>query len=247
MVWSPRRLAELAGTSRRTVRHYQQLGLLPEPERRPNGYQHYGVDDLIRLIRIRRLIQLGLTLPQIAAVGDADRLPDDVLRELEAEVTRGIERLQRTRAELVAMLEQTVPLDLPDRIARRVEGLPAAERALLVVLTRVLGPEPLDAYVDLLPPYRAHAAVVAFDNLPAGADEPSRRVVAAGMAEHMRHLGAARSAQMRLIHAALPGSGLRRRTVHEAIGSLYNPAQLDVLTRTVRLDGRPRPSFARGD
>ncbi|WP_224391194.1 MerR family transcriptional regulator [Pseudonocardia sp. ICBG1293] len=54
-MWSPSRLAELAGTSRRAVRHYHELGLLPEPERRSNGYQYYGVDHLVRLIRIRRL------------------------------------------------------------------------------------------------------------------------------------------------------------------------------------------------
>lgn len=243
MVWSPRRLAELAGTSRRAVRHYHEIGLLPEPKRQLNGYQQYGVDDLIRLIRIRRLTQLGLTLPQIAAVGDTDRLPVDVLRDLDAELARNIERLQQTRAELVAMCEQAAPLDVPTQVARRVEGLPAVERALVVVLTRLLGTRPLEAYLDLLPPYRANAAVVAFDNLPADADESSREVVAAGIADHLRHLSACRSSQIQMIDTGLQESGLKRQTVHEAIGNLYNPAQLDVLTRTLRLTGRPRPSY----
>ena len=33
MAWSTRQLAELAGTSLRAVRHYHDVGLLPEPER----------------------------------------------------------------------------------------------------------------------------------------------------------------------------------------------------------------------
>ncbi|WP_197519684.1 MerR family transcriptional regulator [Pseudonocardia sp. HH130630-07] len=241
-MWSPSRLAELAGTSRRTVRHYHQLGLLPAPERRSNGYQHYGVDHLIRLIRIRRLAGLGLTLPQIAAVGDTDRVPPDVLRDLEAEVGRSIDRLQATRAELVAMIEQAAPIDVPGVVARRVEGLPAAERALVVVLTRLLGPQPLDAYLDLLAPYRAHAAVIAFDNLPADAEGAAREVVATGVADHLRELSALRPAQMQLIDAALQDTGVKRRTVQEAVGNLYNPAQLDVLARALRRNGRPRPA-----
>ncbi|MFD0852085.1 MerR family DNA-binding transcriptional regulator, partial [Actinomadura adrarensis] len=34
-------LAALVGVSTRTVRHYHHLGLLPEPERRANGYREY--------------------------------------------------------------------------------------------------------------------------------------------------------------------------------------------------------------
>lgn len=37
MAWSTRRLAELAGTSLRTVRHYHEVELLAEPERRADG------------------------------------------------------------------------------------------------------------------------------------------------------------------------------------------------------------------
>ena len=40
-------LANLVGVTVRTVRHYHRLGLLPEPERRGNGYRSYGPADLI--------------------------------------------------------------------------------------------------------------------------------------------------------------------------------------------------------
>ena len=70
MAWSTREIAELAGTSLRAVRHYHEVGLLPEPERRANGYKQYGVSHLVRLLRITRLTDLGFSLSQIAAMGD---------------------------------------------------------------------------------------------------------------------------------------------------------------------------------
>jgi DNA-binding transcriptional MerR regulator len=245
VVWSPRRLAELAGTSRRTVRHYHELGLLPEPARRANGYQRYGVEHLVRLVRIRRLTRLGLTLPQIAALGDTERLPAEVARDLDAEITRTIAQLHEARAELAEMVEHAAPLDLPAHVARRVDGLPGAERALVVVLSRLLGRGPLDAYLDLLPPYRAHPAVLAFDTLSTEADDPTRTAVARGITEHLHHLATVRPAQLELVDTGLRRDGPQRRAVHEAIGDLYNPAQLDVLTRTLHLNNRPSPAFRR--
>ena len=40
-------LAALAGVTVRTLRHYHQIGLLPEPERGGNGYRDYDVHDLL--------------------------------------------------------------------------------------------------------------------------------------------------------------------------------------------------------
>ena len=36
-------IAALAGVSIRTLRHYHQIGLLPEPPRQNNGYRAYSV------------------------------------------------------------------------------------------------------------------------------------------------------------------------------------------------------------
>ena len=59
MSWNARELGELTGTSRRTGRHDQELGLLSEPERGSHGYQYYDVTHMIRLLRMRRLTELG--------------------------------------------------------------------------------------------------------------------------------------------------------------------------------------------
>ncbi|MDF2826562.1 MAG: MerR family transcriptional regulator, partial [Mycobacterium sp.] len=138
MSWSTREIAELAGTSLRAVRHYHDVGLLAEPERSTNGYKQYGVAHLVRLVRIKRLVDLGFSLPQIAAMGDSDDHPEQELRTLDAELGATIERLQKARAELRLILEHTAPTDLPaefvspDAVARMSE----ADRSLVVVLTR---------------------------------------------------------------------------------------------------------------
>lgn len=59
-------VARLAGISNRAVRHYHDIGVLPEPMRRANGYREYSVLDVTRLLRIRHLISLGLSLDKVA-------------------------------------------------------------------------------------------------------------------------------------------------------------------------------------
>jgi DNA-binding transcriptional MerR regulator len=70
-------LAELVGVTTRTVRHYHHVGLLPEPARSANGYRAYQLRDVVRLFRVRRLVELGLNLDEVA-----DALTDDESRDL---------------------------------------------------------------------------------------------------------------------------------------------------------------------
>jgi DNA-binding transcriptional MerR regulator len=105
MTWSARQLAELAGTTLETVRQYQQVGLLEEPQRAPNGDQRYRVSHLVRLLRIERLVDLGVPLSQIATVGRAGEGPEEVLKIIDAELGSSIDRLQDVRAELRQLLE----------------------------------------------------------------------------------------------------------------------------------------------
>ena len=68
MDWSIQQLAKLTGTTSRTLRHYDDIGLLAPTRVASNGYRHYNEDALVRLQRILLLRQLGLGLPQIADV-----------------------------------------------------------------------------------------------------------------------------------------------------------------------------------
>ncbi len=56
---------EATGLSARTLRYYEELGLLPGVRRRAGGRRVYGADELERLRFIQRLKALGLSLAQV--------------------------------------------------------------------------------------------------------------------------------------------------------------------------------------
>jgi DNA-binding transcriptional MerR regulator len=106
-------VADLAGVSTRTVRHYHQIGLLPEPARSANGYRGYELRDVVVLLRVRRLAELGLRLDEIAGVlaDDAGRELRDILAELDTDLSEQERRIHLRRqriAELLAKAEASM-------------------------------------------------------------------------------------------------------------------------------------------
>ncbi|QPP07117.1 MerR family transcriptional regulator [Streptomyces bathyalis] len=254
MAWSTRQIAELAGVSLRAVRHYHEVGLLAEPERRANGYKQYGVAHLVRLLRIKRLSDLGFSLAQIAAMGDVEHHPEEALRTLDAELAATIERLQRARAELGLILRQSLPADLPPEFApaARTE-ISDADRSLFTVMTRVLGPAPRQAWADVMRNQSHDPVSKEFDTLPADADEHTRQDIAERMAPSTRKMFD-EYPDLRAPEADAPhGEAFAKETMGKALRDLYNPAQLDVLQRLNALlatgsDGEPaRPPETPGE
>ena len=78
MTWTgaSRRSARLAGTTSRTLRHYDDVGLVPPSRIGSNGYRYYDADALVRLQRVLLLRELGLGIPAIAEVLEGHQ--DDV-------------------------------------------------------------------------------------------------------------------------------------------------------------------------
>ena len=237
MAWSTRELADLAGTSLRAVRHYHQVGLLDEPERRSNGYKQYGVEHLVRLVRIKRLVDLGFSLAQIAAMGESDDHPEQALRELDAELGETIKRLQDARDELRMLLEKAAPTDLPpdfvapDAAAKMTE----ADRKLVVVLSRVLGPQGRQVYADMMRETPEDPAADELDNLPADADEATRRDLAERIAPYIRSVREAHPGLDESSADAPRGKRFADKAIGAAMLDLYNPAQLDVLSRAGKI------------
>ena len=62
-------IAELTGTTVRTVRYYHSLGLLPVPGER-GGWRDYDLGHVARLSRIRWLVQAGVSLETIRRILD---------------------------------------------------------------------------------------------------------------------------------------------------------------------------------
>lgn len=94
-------LAELAGVSVRTVRYYHQVGALPEPPRRSNGYRDYTVDHLVLVLRIHQLTSSGLPLATAGelaadpAPGAAEEVLEEADRVLESQIAVLTERRAR--------------------------------------------------------------------------------------------------------------------------------------------------------
>ncbi|HEX3785630.1 MAG TPA: MerR family transcriptional regulator [Pseudonocardiaceae bacterium] len=99
-------LAELAGISTRAIRHYHQLGLLPEPQRAAAGHRAYELRDAVLLLRIRRLVELGLRLDQAAAIlaEDAGRDLHEILAELDADLAEQQRRIGARRQRIAELL-----------------------------------------------------------------------------------------------------------------------------------------------
>lgn len=59
-------VAERTGLSLRTLRHYDEVGLLRPSGRSDGGFRLYTEDDIERLLVIRRMKPLGFTLEEMA-------------------------------------------------------------------------------------------------------------------------------------------------------------------------------------
>lgn len=124
-------IARYAGVTVRAVRHYHQIGLLPEPERDRSGYRTYGAAAVVRLIRIHTLAEAGVPLARVQDLLDADA--DEFTRgvkEIDAQLRAEVRRLQATRKRL-ARLATGEQLALPPSVVGyldRVRGLGVDER-----------------------------------------------------------------------------------------------------------------------
>jgi len=63
-------LAERAGTTAKTLRFYEERGLLPPAERTPSGYRDYAPETVARIDFVHRGQAAGLTLAQIRQILD---------------------------------------------------------------------------------------------------------------------------------------------------------------------------------
>ncbi|MFP3396462.1 MerR family transcriptional regulator [Brevibacterium sp. H602] len=113
MDWSIQEIARLTGTTSRTLRHYDAIGLLPPTSIAANGYRCYDEAALVRLQRILLLKELGLPLTTIAEVLDRRDDPVEALSQHLVSLGRERDRLDRQLAAVavtITRLEAGEPL-----------------------------------------------------------------------------------------------------------------------------------------
>lgn len=194
-------IARLAGVSVRTLRHYHQVGVLPEPERSANGYRRYAVADLVLLLRIKRLGSLGIPLDAMGPVLDDAGAPEAaaMLDELDSELQKQMAQLAAQRDLIARIRADRSDLDLAPELAamRRASqamGMSArmeqADRDLAVLLAHFVDVDQMSGLADF---YARIGAVDTsspladlirrFDALPDDADDATAEALASDIAE----------------------------------------------------------------
>ena len=124
--------AELAGTTARTIKWYEELQLLPQGERTSGGFRLYTDDDVLAIQRIQKMQGLGLSLHLIREVLQLEltvdalgnhRLPTATLKNLlqsletqRSDVAACVSRLQADLAsgqELLSRLDSDLAIMRP--------------------------------------------------------------------------------------------------------------------------------------
>ncbi|WP_329791133.1 MerR family transcriptional regulator [Lentzea sp. DG1S-22] len=137
--------AAFAGTTPRAVRHYHQIGLLPEPERGADGRRRYGHDDMIRLLWIRKMAETGIRLDDMRAAFDGSHDVEDNLDRLEEALAAREAAIRRQRAAVQRLRAVGSPLGLlSDLVADRLRHLPPgalrpSDVDALMVTERIFG------------------------------------------------------------------------------------------------------------
>jgi MerR family copper efflux transcriptional regulator len=114
-------LARRSGVPAKTIRYYEDIGLVEPPARTPAGYRDYEPAALDRLAFIRAAQAIGLTLGEIRsiiALRDDGQTPCghvlDLLRHRADELERRIAELRSLRSELRRLVDRADGLDPAD-------------------------------------------------------------------------------------------------------------------------------------
>lgn len=114
-------LAQASGVPAKTIRFYEEIGLLPPAQRAGNGYRLYGGGDVQRLRFIRNARSLGFSLDdlkEVVALRDQGEAPCRYVAHLlevrAAEIEERIRQLQELQQDLQQLVGQAATL--PDDI-----------------------------------------------------------------------------------------------------------------------------------
>jgi DNA-binding transcriptional MerR regulator len=102
-------VCETTGLSARTVRYYEELGLLPGVRRRAGGRRVYGPDEIERLGFIQRLKALGLSLADVKELNAVYGIAGStraMLERLDEQLGRHVEDVDGRIGELTALRDE---------------------------------------------------------------------------------------------------------------------------------------------
>jgi DNA-binding transcriptional MerR regulator len=100
-------LAERTGLSLRTIRHYDDVGLLPATARTDGGFRVYSEDDFERLMVIKQMKPLGFSLEEMADILELFSQQDaEAAGDRQAKLAAYLEKATAERAKMARNLAQ---------------------------------------------------------------------------------------------------------------------------------------------
>ena len=113
--------ARTSGVSAKMIRHYEEIGLLPQPRRTESGYRVYREAEVHKLRFVRRARDLGFSIKEIKDLlglwdnrrrrsADVKKLAQKHVAELEERISQ----MQAMRRTLLTLVEHCHGDDRPD-------------------------------------------------------------------------------------------------------------------------------------
>ena len=93
-------LAARAGSNAPTIRYYEEIGLLPRPERGGNGRRQYAAADVERLLFIRRCRDFGFSVEDVRTLGANLASPEAPCAQARDVAARQLSEVRRKLSEL---------------------------------------------------------------------------------------------------------------------------------------------------
>ncbi|WP_147161274.1 MerR family transcriptional regulator [Novosphingobium sediminis] len=114
-------LSKVTNTKVETIRYYERIGLLPQPERTSGNYRLYGPAERQRLAFIRHSRDLGFTIEDVRSLLDLSDHPERDCEAADQIASRHVEQVAAKIAQLVTLREEL------ERIIGRCRGGLAAD------------------------------------------------------------------------------------------------------------------------
>ena len=105
MTYTIKQIADLAGVTTRTLRYYDQIGLLSPPQTGENGYRYYDRGSLLQLQQILFYRELDVPLKEIQQILSR---PDFDLRQALEEHRRSLQARSQRLTTLIETVDQTI-------------------------------------------------------------------------------------------------------------------------------------------
>ncbi|MGW6967655.1 MerR family transcriptional regulator [Streptomyces zaomyceticus] len=173
MAWPTAEVARMSGVTARTLRHYDEIGLLPPAWIGTNGHRYYEEGQLLRLQQILVLRALGLGLLEIGEV-----LAEQVE---EVEALRGHHRRLLAERDRLGALAATVSRTIAELEQSRKDGRPMSgihrPENLFEGVRRDRYGESLREFPELADAVERHTSTLSEDRIEAGQRERTAQMI----------------------------------------------------------------------